>query len=224
MSTSSVIREILDRYPTLYRSMQLGVLNYSAAARLIQEEVEVILQRSIELNTIVASFVRMTKSIDDMPVIDMRNLFLKSRVTVTTGISQIDIRCTPEERLDIVSVLNEMELYDVEHLSIHQFSYNIRILCSTRDSEMIQEKIGKTHSLSLKDGCALVNIKLHNTIDDDITSIALIFDLLNKKGINILANYSVQDDILIVVKERDVARAMEVLRSFSRRTYSAGYS
>ncbi|MHA1137437.1 MAG: hypothetical protein ACTSSE_13210 [Candidatus Thorarchaeota archaeon] len=216
MSTRAVIREILDRYPTLYRSMQMGVLNYSAAARLIHEEVESILQKNIELNTIVASFVKITKAIDEIPVIDMHDLFLKSRVAVTTGISQIDIRCTPDERLDIVSMLSKMELYDAEYLSVHQFPSNIRILCSTRDSDKIQEKVGKNHSLSLKDGCALVNIKLHNAIDEDITSIALVFDLLNKKGINILASYSVQDDILLVVKERDVARAMDVLRTFSR--------
>jgi len=192
--------------------MQMGVLNYSAAARFIQKEVEDMLRREVELNTLVATLVRMSRASESMPVIDMRRVFEGSRVAVTTGISQIEIRCSPDERRKILSRLARMNLSDTEHLSVHQFSQHVRILCSSRDAALIQKRLGRTLPLVVRHDCATVNIKIHNLSEDDTTSIAVITDLLNRNDINILASYSVQNDILLVLKEEDVARAIDTLR------------
>jgi len=215
-NTRIIIRGILNRYPTLFRSMQMGVLNYSAAARYIQEEVESLLQKEVEINTIVATLTRIAKVIDEMPTIDRSEMFQRSRVYLTTGMAQLEINSTTEDQNDILENLRTLKLKDIDNLSIHQFPSCIRILCSSNDAEVICNSLGEKYPIVLNDGYALLNMKLQSSIKDESTSIAHIIDLLNRNGINIFATYSVQDDILLVVKESDISRALELLHLASR--------
>jgi hypothetical protein len=196
--------------------MQMGVLNYSAAARYIQEEVESLIRRDIELNTIVATLTRIAKVMDELPVIDRQMVFHRSRVYLTTGITQIQIDAGKKDQREIIDTLAESQLADIDNLSIHQFPSCIRILSSSEDAEVIRDAFAKKYSMTEKSGCALLNMKLQSTVDDDSASIAYTIDLLDRNGINILASYSVHDDILLVVEEKDISRAFELLQLASK--------
>lgn len=214
-NTRIVIQRILKRYPTLYRSMQMGILNYSAAARYIKDEVESLLQKDMELNTIVATLARIAKIMDELPIIDRRAMFHKSQVYLTTGMAQVQIDVGPEGHRNIMDKLAETQLMNIDNLSIHQFPSCIRILCSSNDADVISDIFDK-YSMTVKKGCALLNMKLRPSVKEDSASIAYTIDLLNRNGIDILATYSVHNDILIVVEENDISRALELLQFASR--------
>jgi aspartokinase len=195
--------------------MQMGVLNYSAAARYIQEEVQSLLQKEMELNTIVATLTRIAKVMDELPVIDRQEMFHKSRVYLTTGMAQVQIDVGTEGHRDIMDKLAESQLMDIDNLSVHQFPSCIRILCSSNDADVIHDTFTK-YSVTVKKGCALLNMRLQSSVKEDSASIAYTIDLLNRNGINILATYSVHDDILVVVEENDISRALELLHLASK--------
>ncbi len=214
-STSSIVREILSRYPTLYRSMQMGVLNYSAAARYIQAEVESMLRREVELNTIVANFVRMAKALDEPRAVSVSDLFRNARLSVATGMTQIEVPTTPKQQTRILALLSELDFEYPEHLSIHQFPTCIRILCSSRDADSFATKMKRKIKFLRKDGFATLNLRIHNPLVEETTIIAYIIDLLNRNDVAIYATYSVQSDMLFVLSERDTGRAIDLIRSIS---------
>ena len=60
-SVQEAVRVIITQNPYLYRGIRMQVINYSAAARYIQEDVEGLAGNQVDPNTIVTAIMRFSK-------------------------------------------------------------------------------------------------------------------------------------------------------------------
>ncbi|NJE84633.1 ACT domain-containing protein [Thermococcus sp. CX2] len=210
-SITDVIREEIMRRPFVRECISLGIVNYSALARLLAEELD--LDSSIP--AIKMALIRLGEELKK------EKSLLEGRVREVIGNSIIELQSdvsvitVSKERItgvikDISEIMSESRFFQLT-----QGRETFTIVIASEDEEKVCHLVGETVSI-LRDQTALTIISPGRIIETPGV-VAFMTSALSLNGINITQVISCYKDTIFVIDRKDAPRAYQILEELIRR-------
>lgn len=212
-SVPEAVRYIISKNPHLYACMKMRVLNYNAVADLIQQEVEDLVGKKVNPNTIVAALVRFANSLsEDSNITNPIEVLKKARFTLTTGVTDVTIDVPGAEQSIILEKLFDiLEKSSNSHVNIFKTPDHLRLIMSAEDFERIKDEF-RGLDIDYNDGYARLAISLPSESEEISDILNYITDNLYRSGIRSIDGFFSFDDIVLILKEADASKAFDILR------------
>jgi hypothetical protein len=188
----------------------MQVVNYSAAARYIHEEVENLAGNDVDPNTIVTAIMRFSREAIEAQPLEHRGALHGSRLNLETDIKDVTIRASRREQVDIVKQLTELQSQGLK-LRFHQFPDSLKIVTTSEAMTQIMQDLWQ-YEPEIREGYTELNISMAQG-DDRYDRIALLSDLLFRNGVHLVDAFFSGDEASLIIREEDASKAFEVLRS-----------
>jgi hypothetical protein len=211
-SIPEAVRVIILSNPHLYECMKMKVVNYNAVASLIKPNVEQMVGKEVNHNTIVAALVRLAATLErssgESPIGALR----EARLSLTTGISDVVIRYPEERHREFMRRISEIfEEIEADFANIHQFPSFAKLILSSDVIEKVREEL-EGLGASFGEGYARITIEFPAEIQDKGSIMDYIVEILSREGIEQVDGFFGGKDIVLIVREEDASRTFEVLR------------
>ena len=210
-SVPEVIREIITQNRSIYDCMKMDVINYTALAVKIQSVVERHLGTSVNLNTIVVAIKRYSDSFEQKEDVKNESVLKNARLSLTDGILDIKFSADNFGAEDVASLMSKFSEINPDY-EFFRLANSFRVL--TEDLAGIRELFGAFGNTEDKFITGLAKIKILIPPEQNRNDIAsYVAEVLHSNGIEPANAFFSQDNITIVLNEKDASRAYEILRS-----------
>jgi len=210
-SVPEVIREIITQNRSIYDCMKMDVINYTALAVKIQSMVERHLGTSVNLNTIVVAIKRYSDSFEQKEDVKNESVLKNARLSLTDGILDIKFSADNFGAEDVASLMSKFSEINPDY-EFFRLANSFRVL--TEDLAGIRELFGSFGNTEDKFITGLAKIKILIPPEQNRNDIAsYVAEVLHSNGIEPANAFFSQDNITIVLNEKDASRAYEILRS-----------
>jgi len=210
-SVPEVIREIITKNRSIYDCMKMDVINYTALAVKIQPVVERHLGTSVNLNTIVVAIKRYSDSFEQKEDVKNESVLKNARLSLTDGILDIKFSADNFGAEDVASLMSKFSEINPDY-EFFRLANSFRVL--TEDLVGIRELFGSFGNTEDKFVTGLAKIKILIPPEQNRNDIAsYVAEVLHSNGIEPANAFFSQDNITIVLNEKDASRAYEILRS-----------
>lgn len=209
VSVPEAIRAVISRNRAVYDCLRMNVINYTALAVRIQDEVEVETGRPVNLNTLVVAIKRYADSFKDQDWVENERVLENSRMTLTDGM--LDVRLSVgEEGIDTADILTRFS-EATDNYDFFRVSDSVRFLVEDEESirKILDDILGKRTYVR---GLARIRISVP-TDRSWPDAISFLADVLHNNGIELKDAFFNLGDITLVVDENQASRAYEILRS-----------
>jgi len=211
MSIPELVREIITKNRSIYDCIKMDLINYTALAVKIQPEIEKILGSSINLNTIVVAIKRYADSFEIKENVKEDYVLKNARLSLTDGILDIKFSKTDSAEMDPMSILDKFSKI-TNNYDFFRLSDSFRFL--TEDIEGIRqifENMPNRENM-FSSGLAKIRISIPtNQNQSDVVS--YVAEILHDNGIELVNAFFSQENITIILNERDASKAYEILHS-----------
>jgi len=205
------ISEIITQNRSIYDCMKMDVINYTALAVKIQPVVERRLGTSVNLNTIVVAIKRYSDSFEQKEVVKNESVLKNARLSLTDGILDIKFSADDLGAEDAASLMSKFSEINPDY-EFFRLANSFRVL--TEDLAGIREIFGAFGNTEDKFITGLAKIKILIPPEQNRNDIAsYVAEVLHSNGIEPANAFFSQDNITIVLNEKDASRAYEILRS-----------
>ena len=211
ISVPEVVREIIGRNRAIFDCMKMDLINYTALAVKIQPDVEKILGNPVNLNTIVVAIKRYADSFEVKDEVEETSVLKNARLALTDGIIDIKFSKNNFQDIDPLAILDKFSKitsnYDFFRSS-DSFRFLIEDIDGIRrifDSFPNQEDIFSTGLAKIR-----ISIPFNQNKSDVVSYVA---EVLHNNGIELVNAFFSQDNIIIILKEKDASRAYDILHS-----------
>ena len=211
LSVPDVIREIITRNRSIHDCMKMDVINYTALAVKIQPEVERYLGNPVNLNTIVVAIKRYADSFEIKEDVKEQSVLKNARLSLTDGI--LDVRFSLDEldeqgTMDLMNKFSELK----SDYEFFRLADSFRLL--TEDLVDVRQLIDSFPGVNNFFNTGLAKIKIRIPQDQNRSDVvSYVAEILHSNGIELINAYFSQDDIVIVLNEKDASNAYELLRA-----------
>ncbi len=211
MSIPEVVREIITRNRSIYDCMKMDLINYTALAVKIQPEIERILGDSVNLNTVVVAIKRYADSFEIKQDIKEESVLKNARLALTDGMMDIRFSAKDSVGMDPRAILEKFSKI-TSNYEFFRLSDSFRFL--TEDVEDIRQIFS-----SITDGDEMfstglakirISIPASRNPSDVVSYVA---EVLHANGIELANAFFSQDNIVIILNEKDSSRAYDILHS-----------
>ncbi len=210
-SVPEAIREIITQNRSIYDCMKMDVINYTALAVKIQPVVERHLGTSVNLNTIVVAIKRYSDSFEQKEDVKNESVLKNARLSLTDGILDIKFSADDFGAEDTASLMSKFSEINPDY-EFFRLADSFRVL--TEDLAGIRELFGSFGNTEDKFITGLAKIKILIPPEQNRNDIAsYVAGVLHSNGIEPANAFFSQDNITIVLNEKDASRAYEILRS-----------
>ena len=211
MSVPEVVREIITRNRSIYDCMKMDLINYTALAVKIQPEIERILGNRINLNTIVVAIKRYADSFEIKEEVKEERVLKNARLALTDGIMDIKFSIKDSNQIDPMVILDKFSKI-TNNYEFFRMSDSFRFL--TEDMEDIREIFGNVSDRDdvFSTGLAKIKITIPNS-QNQSDVVSYVAEVLHANGIELMNAFFSQDNIVIILNEKDASRAYEILHS-----------
>ena len=210
-SVPEAVREIITQNRSIYDCMKMDLINYTALAVKIQPQVERLLGNPANLNTIVVAIKRYADSFEQKDDVKKESVLKNARLSLTDGILDIKFSTEDLREEDAVSLMNKFSEINPDYEFI-RLADSFRVL--TEDLAGIREIFGALGNAEDKFSTGLAKIKILIPPEQSRTDVAsYVAEVLHYNGIEPVNAFFSQDNIVIVLNEKDASKAYEILRS-----------
>ncbi len=216
MSIPEVVREIITRNRSIYDCMKMDLINYTALAVKIQPEIEKILGNSVNLNTVVVAIKRYADSFEIKEEIKEESVLKNARLALTDGIMDVKFSIKDSNEMDPMSILDKFSKV-TNNYEFFRLSDSFRFL--TEDMEDIRQifnSVSKRKDM-FSTGLAKIRISIPSS-QNQSDVVSYVAEVLHANGVELVNAFFSQDNITIILNERDSSRAYEILHSDIMRT------
>lgn len=211
MSVPEVVREIITRNRSIYDCMKMDLINYTALAVRIQPEIERILGNSVNLNTIVVAIKRYADSFEIKEEVKEEPVLKNARLALTDGIMDVKFSIKDSNQIDPMAILDKFSKI-TNNYEFFRMSDSFRFL--TEDMEDIRQIFGNVSDREdlFSTGLAKIKIIIPNS-QNQSDVVSYVAEVLHVNGIELVNAFFSQDNIIIILNEKDASRAYEILHS-----------
>lgn len=210
-SVPEVVREIITQNRSIYDCMKMDLINYTALAVKIQPVVEKYLGSSVNLNTIVVAIKRYSDSFEQKEEIKNESVLKNARLSLTDGMLGIKFSVDSFRSEDASILMNKFSEINPD-FEFFRLSDSFRVL--TEDLAGIRELFGSFENEENMFITGLAKIKILIPPEQNRNDVAsYVAEVLHSNGIELANAFFSQDNITIVLNEKDASRAYEILRS-----------
>jgi len=211
MSVPDVVREIITNNRSIHDCLKMDLINYTALAVKIQKDVEAQVGGPVNLNTIVVAIKRYADSYERKDEVQSEPVLKNARLSLTDGIVDVKFSANDFGTDDLVDLMNRFTQINPDY-EFFRLTDSFRLL--TEDISDVRKLLESfpDQKNNLQTGLAKISIRIPPTQNrSDVVS--YLFEMLHSRGIEIINAYFGQDDIIIILREKDAARAYEILRA-----------
>ena len=211
MSVPEVVREIITRNRSIYDCMKMDLINYTALAVKIQPEIERILGNSVNLNTIVVAIKRYSDSFEIKQEVKEEPVLKNARLALTDGIMDVKFSIKDSNQIDPMVILDKFSKI-TNNYEFFRMSDSFRFL--TEDMEDIRQIFGNVSDREdvFSTGLAKIKITIPNS-QNQSDVVSYVAEVLHANGVELVNAFFSQDNIIIILNEKDASRAYEILHS-----------
>ncbi len=216
MSVPEVVREIITRNRSIFDCMKMDLINYTALAVKIQPDVERVLGNSVNLNTIVVAIKRYADSFEIKDEVEEKSVLKNARLSLTDGIVDIKFSINNSQGVDPLTILDKFSKI-TSNYDFFRSSDSFRFLTEDIDSiRQIFDSLPNQENI-FSTGLAKIRISIPpNKNKSDVVS--YVAEVLHDNGIELVNAFFSQDNIIIILNEKDASRAYDILHSDIIRT------
>ncbi len=210
ISVPDAVREIITRNRSVYDCIKMDLINYTALAVKIQKDIETAVGGPVNLNTIVVAIKRYADSFEKKEDVQGEPVLKNARLSLTDGIVDIKFSSDDFAMKDAVDLMDRFTRIDPDY-EFFRLTDSFRFL--TEDISDVRKLLESfsSHKNFLQTGLAKISIQIPNSqSSSDIVS--YVSEILHNNGIEIVNAFFGQDTIVVVLHEKDAARAYEILR------------
>ncbi len=212
-SVQEAVRVIITQNPYLYRGLRMRVINYSAVARYIQEQVKDMSGNEVDPNTIVTAIMRFSKEASEQETKPSTGALGGSRFNLVTDIIDVSIPSNPQEQAVIIEQLSSLQKRGL-NIKVHQYQGSLKVIATSETMPEFMQDLWQYNPV-VREGFAELNVVMaQDTSMYD--RVALLTDLLFRHGVHLVNAFFSQSEISLIVNEEDASKAFEVLRSQNR--------
>jgi len=211
MSIPEVVREIITRNRSVYDCMKMDLINYTALAVKIQPEIERILGNSVNLNTVVVAIKRFADTFEIKEEVKEESVLKNARLALTDGIMDIKFSIKDSNEMDPMTILDKFSKI-TNNYEFFRVSDSFRFLAE--DIEDIREIFNNftNRENMFSTGLAKIRISIP-TSKNQSDVVSYVAGVLHTNGIELVNAFFSQDNIVIILNDRDASRAYEILHS-----------
>jgi len=216
LSVPEIVKEIITRNRSIYDCMRMDLINYTALAVKIQPEIERILGNSVNLNTVVVAIKRYSDSFENKEQVKEESVLKNARLSLTDGIMDIKFSVQESNEMDPTTILEKFSKV-TNNYEFFRMADSFRFL--TEDMEDIRQIFSDFSNREdvFSTGLAKIRISIPNSQNkSDVVS--YVAEVLHANGIELVNAFFSQDNIIIILNERDSSRAYDILHSDIMRT------
>ncbi len=208
-SVPEVVREIITQNRSIYDCMKMDLINYTALAVKIQPQVEKHLGGQANLNTIVVAIKRFADSFEQKEEVRNESLLKNARLKLTGGIMDIKFSSNEFGMQDFATLMDKFAKINSDYELI-RLEDTFSVLAD--DMPNIRELLVPfPNEESFSTGLAKIKIHIPEEQRSDVAS--YVAEILHANGIELVRAIFGQDNIVIILKEKDASRAYEILQS-----------
>lgn len=229
VSVPFAIREVLSSNPLYFQAIQLGIANYTALAQRIRPEVERITTSRVNVGTIVVAIKRFADSLrkeqrkDDNLIGDSSSHFGEgTRMSLTGSIIDVDFDDRDFEQLS--NILDEMIEKDNQsspfYYNLFQTNKQLRLFAEdVTEIRNILSLASQKFAGRMRAGLSKITITLPSPVGnegiqkDPYNLLSVVSDVLYKSQIRLRDAFFTPNEIVLILNEKDAARAYELLRA-----------
>jgi aspartokinase len=196
--------------------MKMDLINYTALAVKIQPDVERVLGNSVNLNTIVVAIKRYADSFEIKDEMVEKSVLKNARLALTDGIIDIKFSINDSQGVDPLTILDKFSKI-TSNYDFFRSSDSFRFLTEDLDSiRQIFDSLPNQNNI-FSTGLAKIRISIPpNKNKSDVVS--YVAEVLHDNGIELVNAFFSQDNIIIILNEKDASRAYDILHSDIIRT------
>jgi aspartokinase len=211
MSVPEVIREIIDRNRSIHDCMKMDLINYTALAVKIQPEIERILGNSVNLNTVVVAIKRYSDSFEIKEEIKEESVLKNARLALTDGMMDIKFSIKDSNQMDPTTILDKFSKITTNY-EFFRLSDSFRFLAEDmEDIRQIFSDVSNRDDM-FNTGLAKIRISIP-TSQNQSDVVSYVAEILHANGIELVNAFFSQDNIIIILNEKDSSRAYDILHS-----------
>ena len=211
MSIPEVVREIITRNRSVYDCMKMDLINYTALAVKIQPEIERILGNSVNLNTVVVAIKRFADSFEIKEEVKEESVLKNARLALTDGIMDIKFSIKDSNEMDPMTILDKFSKI-TNNYEFFRVSDSFRFLAE--DVEDIRQIFNNFTNRENIFSTGLTKIRISiPTSQNQSDVVSYVAEVLHTNGIELVNAFFSQDNIVIILNDRDASRAYEILHS-----------
>ncbi|MFZ8921372.1 MAG: ACT domain-containing protein [Nitrosopumilaceae archaeon] len=216
MSVPEIVRETITRNRSIFDCLKMDLINYTALAVKIQPEIERSLGNSVNLNTIVVAIKRFADSLEVKEEVEEQLVLKNARLALTDGIVDIKFSMKDSQNIDPLTILDKFSKITTNY-DFFRSSDTFRFLAEDLDDvREIFDAIPNRENI-FSTGLAKIRISIPpNQNKSDVVS--YVAEVLHDNGIELVNAFFSQDNIILILNERDSSKAYDVLHSAILRT------
>jgi hypothetical protein len=212
-TVQEAVRVIITQNPYLYRGLRMQVINYSAVARYIQDQVKDMSGDEVDPNTIVTAIMRFSKEARAQEARPTGGALTGSRLNLVTDIVDIQIPSNAQDQATIIEQLSVLQKKGL-NIKIHQYQGSLKVIATSEVMHEFMQDLWQYNPV-VREGFAELNVVMAYDISR-YDRVALLTDLLFRHGVHLVNAFFSQGEISLIVNEEDASKAFEVLRSQNR--------
>ena len=210
VSVPEVVREIITRNRSIYDCMKMDLINYTALAVKIQPEIEKILGNSVNLNTIVVAIKRYADSFEVKEVKE-EPVLKNARLALTDGIMDIKFSVKDSNEMDPMAILDKFSKI-TSNYEFFRVSDSFRFLAEDMDDiRQIFNNVSNRDEM-FSTGLAKIRISIPSS-QNQSDVVSYVAEVLHANGVELVNAFFSQENIVIILNERDASRAYDILHS-----------
>jgi aspartokinase len=210
MSIPEVVREIITRNRSIYDCMKMDLINYTALAVKIQSEIEKILGNSVNLNTVVVAIKRYADSFEIKEEIKEESVLKNARLALTDGIMDVKFSVKNSNEMDPMAILDKFSKV-TNNYDFFRLSDSFRFLAEDmEDIRQIFSNVPEEDDM-FSTGLAKIRISIPKS-QNQSDVVSYVAEVLHANGVELVNAFFSQDNITIILNERDSSRAYDILQ------------
>jgi len=210
-SIPEVVREIIRKNRSVYDCMKMDLINYTALAVKIQPEIERVLGNSVNVNTVVVAIKRFADSFEIKEEVNEESVLKNARLALTDGIMDIKFSIKDSNEIDPMVILDKFSKV-TSNYEFFRVSDSFRFLAEDMDD--IRQIFNNFTNRENMFSTGLAKIKISIPVSQNQSDVvSYVAEVLHVNGIELVNAFFSQDNIVIILNERDASRAYEILHS-----------
>ncbi|MBT5201436.1 MAG: ACT domain-containing protein [Thaumarchaeota archaeon] len=216
ISIPEVVKEMITRNRSIYDCMKMDLINYTALAVKLQPEIEKVLGNSVNLNTVVVAIKRFADSFEIKDEVKEESVLKNARLALTDGIMDIKFSVKDSNEMNPMTILDKFSKV-TSNYEFFRVSDSFRFLAEDMDDiRQIFNNVSNRENM-FSTGLAKIRISIP-TSQNQSDVVSYVAEVLHENGIELVNAFFSQDNIVIILNERDSSRAYDILHSDILRT------
>jgi aspartokinase len=216
ISIPEVVKEMITRNRSIYDCMKMDLINYTALAVKLQPEIEKVLGNSVNLNTVVVAIKRFADSFEIKDEVKEESVLKNARLALTDGIMDIKFSVKDSNEVNPMTILDKFSKV-TSNYEFFRVSDSFRFLAEDMDDiRQIFNNVSNRENM-FSTGLAKIRISIP-TSQNQSDVVSYVAEVLHENGIELVNAFFSQDNIVIILNERDSSRAYDILHSDILRT------